>query len=52
MALPGFIEYLFYGYEQREESGFFTPSDPASFASHSNQRDHSMTGGEEKDDAG
>ena len=26
MALPGFIEYLFYGYEQREkESGFFTP---------------------------
>ena len=24
MALPGFIEYLFYGYEQRDrESGFF-----------------------------
>ena len=24
MSLPGFIEYLFYGYEQREsESGFF-----------------------------
>ena len=26
MALPGFIEYLFYGYEQREnETGFFNP---------------------------
>ena len=26
MSLPGFIEYLFYGYEQREsESGFFNP---------------------------
>lgn len=26
MSLPGFIEYLFYGYEQREnETGFFNP---------------------------
>lgn len=26
MALPGFIEYLFYGYEQNESgSGFFNP---------------------------
>lgn len=26
MSLPGFIEYLFYGYEQRgSETGFFNP---------------------------
>ena len=25
MALPGFIEYLFYGYEQSESEGFFSP---------------------------
>lgn len=26
MALPGFIEYLFYGYEQSESEGFFSPA--------------------------
>ena len=39
MSLPGFIEYLFYGYEQREsESGFFNADNYENTASVAEQK--------------
>ena len=39
MSLPGFIEYLFYGYEQREsESGFFNAENYENTASVGDQK--------------